>query len=111
MLWSPQPAGISRRLSTVAGLVRYAVVDELVATDPALAAPRPRVPWEGQHRAVLHPLELAAVLSTAREHSPAAHALVALPGMLGLRITETCNAQITDVPACRLESRQEAVRW
>jgi len=37
---------------------------------------------------VLHPLEFAAVLSAARRHSPTAHALVALLGMLGLRVSE-----------------------
>ncbi|MDP9444463.1 MAG: tyrosine-type recombinase/integrase, partial [Actinomycetota bacterium] len=46
---------------------------------------------------MLHPLEFAAVLTTARQHSPTAHALVALLGMLGLRVTETCTAQISDL--------------
>jgi len=54
------PATISRRLSTVAGLFKYAVIDELVATNPTMAVTRPRVPWEGQRRTVLHPLEFAA---------------------------------------------------
>lgn len=49
------PATISRRLSTVAGLFKYAVIDELVATNPTMAVSRPRVPWEGQRRTVLHP--------------------------------------------------------
>ncbi len=91
------PATISRRLSTVAGLFRYALIDELVASNPTLAVTRPHVPWESQHRTVLHPLEFAAVLTTARQYSPTAHALVALLGMLGLRVTETCTAQIADL--------------
>jgi len=82
------PATVSRRLSTVAGLFKYAVIDELVATNPSLAVTRPRVPWEGQHRTVLHPLEFAAVLSAARRHGDTAHGLVALLGMLGLRVSE-----------------------
>ena len=82
------PATISRRLSTVAGLFKYAVIDELVAANPAAAVTRPRVPWEGQRRTVPHPLEFAAVLSAARRHSDTAHALVALLGMLGLRVSE-----------------------
>ncbi len=90
-------ATISRRLSTVAGLFRYAVIDELVASNPTPAVARPHVPWESQHRTVLHPLEFAAVLSTARQHGPTARALVALLGMLGLRVTETCTAQINDL--------------
>jgi len=64
------PATVSRRLSTVAGLFKYAVIDELVASNPTLAVTRPHVRWESQHRTVLHPLEFAAVLSTARQHAP-----------------------------------------
>ncbi len=62
-----------------------------------MAVTRPRVPWEGQRRTVLHPLEFAAVLSSAPRHSDTAHALVALLGMLGLRVSEACNAQVTDL--------------
>jgi integrase/recombinase XerD len=46
---------------------------------------------------VLHPLEFAAVLSAARQHSTTAHALVAMLGMLGLRVSEACNARIEDL--------------
>jgi len=45
---------------------------------------------------VLHPLEFAALLSAARTSSPNDHALVCLLGMLGLRVSEACNADITD---------------
>jgi site-specific recombinase XerD len=91
------PATIGRRLSTLAGLFKYAVIDELVPTNPTLAVTRPRVPWEGQRRTVLHPLEFAAVLSAARQHGTTAHALVAMLGMLGLRVSEACNAQVEDL--------------
>jgi site-specific recombinase XerD len=91
------PATISRRLSTLAGLFKYAVIDEHVTVNPTAAVTRPRVPWEGQRRTVLHPLEFAAVLSAARQHSTTAHALVAMLGMLGLRVSEACNAQIGDL--------------
>ncbi len=37
------PATISRRLSTLAGLFRYAVLDELVTANPTLTVTRPRV--------------------------------------------------------------------
>ncbi len=91
------PATISRRLSTLAGLFRYAVLDELLTANPTLTVTRPRVAWESQRRTVLHPLEFAAVLSTARQHSDTAHALVALLGMLGLRVSEACNAQVENL--------------
>ena len=91
------PATISRRLSSLAGMFKYAVIDELVPTNPALAVTLPRVPWEGQRRTVLHPLEFAAVLSAARRHSATAHALVTMLRMLGLRVSEACNAQVEDL--------------
>ena len=90
-------ATVRRRLSTVSGLFKYAVIDELITRDPTLAVERPRVNWEGQRRTVLHPLEYAAVLTHARTHSPTAHALVALLGMLGLRVSEACALQISDL--------------
>jgi integrase/recombinase XerD len=55
------------------------------------------VAWESQRRTGLHPLEFAAVLSVARQHSETAHALVALLGMLGLRVSEACNAEVEDL--------------
>jgi integrase len=55
------------------------------------------VRWEAQRRTVLHPLELAALLSQARKHGPDAHALVAMLGMIGLRVSEVCAAQVGDL--------------
>lgn len=63
----------------------------------ALAVGRPRVPWEGQRRTVLHPLEFAAVLTAARRDGDTARALVALVALLGLRVSEACNADIADL--------------
>lgn len=97
-------ATVARRFGTVATFYKYAVVDELIAANPAVAVTRPKVAWEGQKRTVLHPLEFAAMLSAARTASPADHALVCLLGMLGLRISEACNANITDI---RYESGYE----
>ena len=58
-----------------------------------------KVPWEAQRRTVLHPLEFAALLTAARDDSPGSHALVALLGMIGLRIGETCRISVTDLHA------------
>ena len=52
---------------------------------------------EGQKRTVLHPLEFAALLAAARTSGPNDHALVCLLGMLGLRVSEACAADITDI--------------
>ena len=62
-----------------------------------MAVTRPRVSWEGQRRTVLHPLEHAALLTAARRDGPQSHAMVALLGMLGLRVSEACRANITDL--------------
>jgi len=55
------------------------------------------VPWEGQRRTVLHQLEFAAVLTATRRDGDTAHALVALLGMLSLRVSEACTAWIGDL--------------
>ena len=97
-------ATIARRFGTVATFYKYAVIDGVLPTNPADAVGRPKVAWEGQKRTVLHPLEFAALLSAARSSSPNDHALVCLLGMLGLRISEACAANITDL---RYESGYE----
>ena len=66
-------------------------------SDPTLTVTRPRIAWEGQRRTVLHPLEYAALLTAARHDGPHSHALVAPLGMHGLRVSEACGANITDL--------------
>lgn len=97
-------ATIARRFGTVATFYKYAVIDGLIPTNPADAVTRPRISWEGQQRTVLHPLEFAAMLTAARGAGPVEHALVALLGMVGLRVSEACNANVTDL---RYESGYE----
>ena len=46
---------------------------------------------------MLHPLEFAALLAAARTSGPNDHALVCLLGMLGLRVSEACATDITDI--------------
>ena len=46
---------------------------------------------------MLHPLEFAALLAAARTSGPNDHALVCLLGMLGLRVSEACATDITDL--------------
>jgi site-specific recombinase XerD len=90
-------ATMGRRFGTVAGFFKYAVLDGRLDRDPTLAVTRPRVSWEAQRRTVLHPLEYAAMLTAARHDGPNAHALVALLGMVGLRVSEACSADISDL--------------
>jgi site-specific recombinase XerD len=48
-------ATIARRFGTVATFYKYAVIDGVIAANPAAAVTRPKVAWEGQKRTVLHP--------------------------------------------------------
>ena len=73
------------------------MIDRHLQSDPTLAVSRPKVPWEGQRRTVLHPLEFAAVLTAPRADGATSHALVALLGMIGLRVSEACNIDVTDL--------------
>jgi len=87
----------ARRFGTVARFYKYAVIDGVISVNPAAAVSRPKVAWEGQKRTVLHPLEFAALLAAARSSGPNDHALVCLLGMLGLRVSEACATDITDL--------------
>jgi integrase/recombinase XerD len=90
-------ATVARRFGTVATFYKYAVIDGVIPANPAAAVTRPKVAWEGQKRTVLHPLEFAALLAAARTSGPNDHALVCLLGMLGLRVSEACATDITDI--------------
>jgi site-specific recombinase XerD len=90
-------ATVARRFGTVATFYKYAVIDGIIPASPAAAVTRPKVAWEGQERTVLHPLEFAALLAAARTLGPNDHALVCLLGMLGLRVSEACATDITDL--------------
>jgi len=93
------PATVGRRFTAVGGFYRYAVIDRYLAVDPTAAVTRLKVPWEGQRCSTLHPLEFAALLTSARADGPHSHALVALLGMVGLRVGEACSANVTDLHA------------
>jgi integrase len=97
-------ATVARRFGTVATFYKFAVIDGVIPANPADAVTRPKVAWEGQKRTVLHPLEFAALLTAARGSGPNDHALVCLLGMLGLRVSEACATDITDI---RYESGYE----
>ena len=90
-------ATIARRFCTVATFLKYAVIDGHIPSNPADAVSRPKVEWQGQKRTVLHPLEFAALLAVARVSGGTDHALIAMLGMLGLRVSEACHADIDDI--------------
>lgn len=88
---------VSRRLGTIILFYKFACMDDIIAKDPAVSIKRPHVDYMQQKRPYLAPLEYAALLKAARLDRPASHALVALLGEMGLRISEACGLDVADI--------------
>jgi site-specific recombinase XerD len=92
-----QPSTVSRRLSVVVGFYRVCVIDQLLPHSPADYVRRPAVPAESPTLGLGH-LQFEALITTARlSPNPNDFALIALLGLLGLRIFEACGAGIGDL--------------
>jgi len=92
-----KPSTVSRRFSVAAGFYRTCVIDGLLEHSPAEYVRRPSVPPESPTLGVTH-LQFEALLTAARESaSPCDFALVAMLGLLGLRIFEATSADIADL--------------
>jgi len=88
---------VSRRFSVVAGFYRTCVIDGILEHSPAEHVRRPIVPPESPTLGFTH-LQFEALLTAARE-SPNDNdfALVAMLGLLGLRIFEATGTDIADL--------------
>jgi integrase/recombinase XerD len=92
-----KPSTVSRRISIVAGFYRTCVIDQILASSPAEHVRRPNVPPESPTLGLTH-LQFEAMLTAARESTnPNDFALVAMLGLLGLRIFQATGADITDL--------------
>jgi len=92
-----KPSTVSRRFSVTAGFYRTCVIDGLLDHSPAEHVRRPSVPAESPTLGFTH-LQFEALLTTARRSSnPCDFALVAMLGLLGLRIFEAAGADIADL--------------
>lgn len=92
-----KPSTVSRRLSVIAGFYRTCVIDVVIATSPVEHVRRPRVPAESPTLGLTH-LQFEALLTAARDSTnPHDYALVAMLGLLGLRVFEATGADITDL--------------
>lgn len=92
-----KPSTVSRRLSVIAGFYRTCVIDGVLPSSPAEHVRRPRVPAESPTLGLTH-LQFEAMLTAGREsRNPNDFALVAMLGLLGLRIFEACGADIADL--------------
>jgi site-specific recombinase XerD len=92
-----KPSTVSRRFSVVAGFYRTCVIDGLLEHSPAEHVRRPSVPPESPTLGFTH-LQFEALLTAARESpNTCGFALVAMLGLLGLRIFEATGSDITDL--------------
>lgn len=90
-----KPSTVSRRVSVVAGFYRTCVVDGILEHLPAEYVRRPAVPAESP---TLTHLQLEALLTSARESdNPFDDALIAMLGLLGLRIFEATGLDVGDL--------------
>jgi site-specific recombinase XerD len=91
------PSTVSRRLSVVVAFYRTCVIDAVLDHSPAEYVRRPTVPAESPTLGLSH-LQFEAMLSAARlSDNPFDFALVAMLGLLGLRIFEACGSTIADL--------------
>jgi integrase/recombinase XerD len=92
-----KPSTVSRRFSVAAGFYRTCVLDGLIEHLPAEHVRRPAVPAESPTLGFTH-LQFEALLTAALESAnPCDFALVAMLGLLGLRIFEATSADIADL--------------
>ena len=92
-----KPSTISRRFSAAAGFYRTCVIDGVLEHSPAEHVRRPTVPAESPTLGFTH-LQFEALHTAARQSPDSCDfALVAMLGLLGLRIFEAANADIADL--------------
>jgi hypothetical protein len=92
-----QPSTVSRRLSVVIGFYRVCVIDQILTHSPADYVRRPPMPAESPTLGLGH-LQFEALLTAARlSANRNDFALIAMLGLLGLRIFEACGANIGDL--------------
>jgi len=92
-----QPSTVSRRLSVVIGCYQVCVIDQVLPHSPADYVRRPLAPPESPTLGLGH-LQFEALITTARlSTKPNDFALIAMLGLLGLRIFEACGASISDL--------------
>src|SRR5919106_1723951 len=92
-----KPSTVSRRISVVAGFYRTAVIDGVLESSPAEHVRRPVVPAESPTLGLTH-LQFEGLLTASRQSANLNDfVLVAMLGLLGLRIFEATGADIGDL--------------
>ena len=90
------PATVAHHLSIIRGYYSFAEIDGYIDRSPAAHIRMPRVFIDESRAMGLDRMELGAVIQCARASSPSDNALIALMGMLGLRVSEACAVKIED---------------
>jgi integrase/recombinase XerD len=90
------PSTVARRLSTLAGYFRYATAEGLLDRSPMQHVRRPRVQDESPTLG-LDREEARAFLAAAELAGPRDHVLTCLLLLNGLRVSEACAADVTDL--------------
>jgi integrase/recombinase XerD len=84
---------VTRRLCTIAGFCKYTIGEELLDHSPAAHVRRPRLDYES-HATGLDRDEAVALLVAAELGPAAGHALISLPALNGLRVSEATGTDI-----------------
>ena len=104
-----KPSTVSRRLSVVTCFYRTCVIDAVLDASPAAYVRRPPVSSESPTLGLSH-LQFEAMIVAARTSANLFDfALVAMLGLLGLRIFEACNA--TSTTSARSTATVSCVCW
>lgn len=91
------PKTVSRRIGTVVLFYRLLVIDGVLGANNAEYVRRPKVPNESPTLGLSH-LAFEKLIVTSRDSAKATdEALVAMLGLLGLRVSEACGASIEDL--------------
>ena len=88
------PATVAHHLSIIRGFYSFAEIDGYIDRSPAAHLRMPRVFIDESRTLGLDRMELGSLIQAARASSPSDSALIALMGMLGLRVSEACNVKI-----------------
>lgn len=91
-----KPRSRALKITTVRSFYRYCVDEEWLAVSPAERVKRPTIERRSP-RGALTRTQLADLVEGARHLGPHQHALVMLLGFNGLRIGETCAANVEDL--------------
>lgn len=91
------PATVNNRLAALAGFFKFAEIDEYISRSPATYVRRPKMWREESKTVALSSVELMKLMDAAADsHRASDAALVALLGMMGLRVSEAVNVRIED---------------